>query len=147
MIELDEYIKQDIYKPKYLFHGTSNKVDILELRKSIDNRNKDNEDNAIFLTSSFITAAAYAFSRKLKKNNECYSFSINNNGKLPIMTFEVDNLPDDLEAYIYIFKKEANMIKDSHKFTTQYRCYSNLKTKNYIKVTYKDFEKYFERII
>ena len=76
----------------------------LELRQSTDNKNKDNEDNAIFLTSSIYTAAAYAFSRRLKELNEHYSFSMNNNGELPAMVFEVKNLPDDLCAYIYIFE-------------------------------------------
>ena len=142
----EEYIKQDIYNPKFLYHGSANKIDILEIRQSTDTENKENEDTAIFLTSSFITATAYAFSRKLKEINDYYSFSINNNGKLPAMIFEVDSIPDNLEAYVYIFEKDDNMIKDKHDSTTQYRCYHNLKTQKVIKVDYNDFKKYFKRV-
>ena len=145
MNELGEYKKQDVFNPKFLFHGTAHEIERLELRQSTDSENKDNEDNAIFLTSSFYTAAAYAFSRRLKEINEHYSFSMNNNGELPAMIFEVDNLPDDLCGYIYVFDKSDDMIKDNHQFTTQYRCYHDLMPQKVIKVNYKDFEKYFSR--
>ena len=45
---LEKYLNQDINNPKYLFHGSSFKLDKLEPRQSKDNENKDNEDNAIF---------------------------------------------------------------------------------------------------
>ena len=147
MNELEEYQKQDVFNPKFLFHGTAHEIEKLELRQSLDDENKDNEDNAIFLTSSIFTAAAYAFSRRLKEINEHYSFSLNNNGELPAMVFEVDNLPDDLCGYIYIFNKNDDMIKDDHKFTTQYRCYHDLEPQKVIKVNYKDFENFFLREI
>lgn len=145
MLELKEYKEQDVFNPKYLFHGTAHEVEKLELKQSTDSENKDNEDNAVFLTSSIYTAAAYAFSRRLKEINEHYSFSMNNNGALPAMIFEVDNLPDDLYGYIYIFDKSDDMIKDNHHFTTQYRCYHNLIPQKVIKVNYKDFEEFFSR--
>ena len=145
MLELKEYKEQDVFNPKYLFHGTAHEVEKLELKQSTDSENKDNEDNAVFLTSSIYTAAAYAFSRRLKEINEHYSFSMNNNGELPAMIFEVDNLPDDLYGYIYIFDKSDDMIKDNHHFTTQYRCYHNLIPQKVIKVNYKDFEEFFSR--
>ena len=144
-MELNEYINQDVFNPKYLFHGTAQKLEKLELRQSADSKNKDNEDNAIFLTSSIYNAAAYAFSRRLKELNEHYSFSMNNNGELPAMIFEVDNLPEDLYAYIYIFEKNEDMIRDAHQFTTQYRCYHDLIPQKVIKVNYKDFEEFFSR--
>ena len=143
---IEKYINQDLYNPNYLFHGTSRELEKLEPRQSIDKQNKSNEDNAIFLTSWFINAAAYAFRGKLKELNEYYSFSINNDAELAVMTFEVENLPDDLSGYIYVFEKTEEMIKDNKKFTTQYRCYSGLKPQKVIKVNYKDFKKYFKRI-
>jgi hypothetical protein len=143
---IEKYINQDLYNPNYLFHGTSRELEKLEPRQSIDKQNKSNEDNAIFLTSWFINAAAYAFRCKLKELNEYYSFSINNDAELPVMTFEVENLPDDLSGYIYVFEKTEEMIKDNKKFTTQYRCYNELIPQKIIKVYYKDFEKYFKRI-
>ena len=145
MLELKEYKEQDVFNPKYLFHGTAHEVEKLELKQSTDSENKDNEDNAVFLTSSIYTAAAYAFSRRLKEINEHYSFSMNNNGELPAMIFEVDNLPDDLYGYIYIFDKSDDMIKDNHEYTTQYRCYDTLIPQKVIKVNYKDFKEFFSR--
>ena len=70
---------------------------------------------------------------------------MNNNGTFPAMTFEVENLPDDLCGYIYIFNREDDMIKDNHQYTTQYRCYHDLIPQRVIKVDYKDFEEYFCR--
>ena len=145
MRELQEYQNQDVFNPNYLFHGTAHEIEKLECRQSADNENRDNEDNAIFLTSSFYTAAAYAFSRRLKEINKRYSFSMNNKGELPAMVFEVDNLPDDLCGYVYIFDKSDDIIKDNHEFTTQYRCYHDLVPQKVVKVYYKDFEKYFKR--
>ena len=145
MDDFQEYIKQDILNPKYLFHGTAHVFDKLECRHSTDINNRNNEDNAVFLTSSFYIAAAYAFSRTLKEINEDYSFSMNHDGSFPVMTFEVDNLPDDLCGYIYAFDKDESMIKDSYKYTTQYRCHHDLTPQKIIKVFYKDFEECFER--
>ena len=145
MPELEVYMDQDIFNPNFLFHGTAHEINKLECRQSVDSENISNEDNAVFLTSSFFTAAAYAFSRRLKELNEHYSFSMNNNGTFPAMTFEVENLPDDLCGYIYIFNREDDMIKDNHQYTTQYRCYHDLIPQRVIKVDYKDFEEYFCR--
>ncbi len=142
MTELEEFKSQDIFNPKYLFHGTAHEIEKLECRQS-----NDNEDDAIFLTSSIYTAAAYAFSRRLKEINEHYSFSMNNNGELPAMTFEVENLPGDLYGYVYIYEKTDDMIKDNHDLTTQYRCYHYLEPQKVIKVNYKDFENFFLREI
>ena len=82
----------------------------------------------------------------MKELNKYYSFSINNDAELPVMIFEVENLPGDLNGYIYVFEKNEEMIKDNKKFTTQYRCYKELIPQKVIKVYYKDFENYFERI-
>ena len=44
MNELEEYLKQDVFNPKYLFHGTAHEIEKLECRQSTDSENKDNED-------------------------------------------------------------------------------------------------------
>ena len=145
--KLKEYLEQDIWNPKYLFHGSPYEIDNLEPRKSNDSENKENEDYAIFLTSWFINATAYAFRNKLKEINEYYDFSMNNNGELPAMNFQVENLPEDLYGYIYVFDKTDDMIKDNHEYTTQYRCYHELRPIDVVKVYYKDFADYFSREI
>lgn len=147
MEKIKKYLQQDIYNPKYLFHGSPYMLNVLKPRQSKDDSNKENEDNAIFLTSSFINAASYAFRNKLKEINDDWSFSMNNKGKLPAMTFSVENLPEDLYGYIYVFEKTNDMIKDKQEHTTQYRCYHELKPIDVIKVYYKDFSNYFNREI
>ena len=144
MLELERYLNQDIFNPKYLFHGTAYKVEKLECSKSVDG-DKDSINNAVFLSSSFYTSAAYAFSRALKMVNKEYSFKMNNNGELPAMTFEVDEIPEDLCGFVYCFEKDDDMIKDNHEYTTQYRCYHDLIPQKVIKVYYRDFEQYFKR--
>lgn len=74
MSKLNDYLEQNKWNPKYLFHGTPYEIDILEPRESTDIQNKENEDKAIFLTSWFINAVAYAFRNKLKEINEDYDF-------------------------------------------------------------------------
>ena len=49
MNKLNEYLEQDIWNPKYLFHGSPYEIDVLEPRKSTDDQNKENEDYAVFL--------------------------------------------------------------------------------------------------
>ena len=145
MKNLEKYLSQNIWDPKYLFHGSPFEIDILEPRLSEDLNTVENNDKAIFLTSWFINATAYAFRNKLKMLNEHWNFSMNNSGELPAMTFKVHNLPDDLFGYVYVFEKTNETIKDNHNRTTQYRCYHNLKPIDIVKVYYKDYEEYFKR--
>ena len=49
MNKLNGYLEQDIWNPKYLFHGSPYEIDVLEPRKSTDDQNKENEDYAVFL--------------------------------------------------------------------------------------------------
>ena len=144
-MNIDRYINQNIYNPEYLFHGSASELEVVEPRQSIDTDSKDNEDVAVFLTSWFINAAAYAFSKKLIEINEHWSFDMNNNGQLPAMIFEVENLPEDLCGYVYVFNKDADMTKDNHSQTTQYRCYHDVQPIDVVKVYYKDFSEYFKR--
>ena len=61
------------------------------------------------------------------------------------MSFEVDNLPEDLYAYVHVFEINDDIVKDNKKNTTQYRCYKEIKPIDIVKVNYKDFESYFDR--
>ena len=68
MKKLDEYLSQDIDNPKYLFHGSSKKIKVLEPNYSHDsNHNLNNIANAVFLFPSFIKATTYAFKDTIKK--------------------------------------------------------------------------------
>jgi len=133
MGKIEEYLNQDVFNPKYLFYGGLYENKLLE----------NNEE--VFLTSWFINAAAYAFKETLKGVNDNYSFSINNDFELPVMNFKVENLPDDLYGYVYVFEKNADMIKKKPKHTIQYKCYHDIEPIEVIKIYYKDFEKYFDK--
>ena len=145
MNKLEEYQSQNIFDPKYLFHGSPFVIEQLEPRQSHGATNIENEDKAIFLTSWFFTAVAYAFMNKISEINNHYSFEVNNNGELPAMSFVANVIPDDLYGYVYVFEKDDSIIKDNHQETTQYRCYHNLKPIGVIKVYYDDYKQYFER--
>lgn len=138
-------MNQAIFNPTYLFHGSPYEISEVDLGQSKDSVNEENEDNAVFLTSWFLQATAYAFRNKLKEVNKYYSFSINNKGELPVMEFEIDNMPEDLFGYVYVFKNDNSMIKDNQEYTTQYRCYHKIKPIDVIQVSYKDYEEYFLR--
>lgn len=147
MEELEKYKEQDIENPTYLFHGSPYQINSLEPRKSLDSRNKENEDEAVFLTSCFNTAAAYAFRNRLKEINEYYNFIMNNNGKSPAMIFRAENILTDLYGYIYVFNISDDIIKDKHSGTTQYRCYHELYPVDVVKVYYKDFANNFAKLM
>ena len=48
MGNINEYLNQDIFNPKYLFHRSSKLLEKLKSRQSEDKYNAENEDNAIF---------------------------------------------------------------------------------------------------
>ncbi|MBR3162330.1 MAG: hypothetical protein IKF19_06345 [Bacilli bacterium] len=49
--KIDKYLNQDINNPKYLFHGSPKKLDIIIPNKGIDSNN--NIDNIAMLYSYF----------------------------------------------------------------------------------------------
>lgn len=65
---MKEYINNDLFAPKYLFHGSPKFLKTIEQREAKDSSgNFENEDFAVFLTSSFLVATAYAFKDQIKK--------------------------------------------------------------------------------
>ena len=66
---MNKYFNNDINNPIFLFHGSPKQLETIEQRLAHDsNGNKENEDFAVFMTSSFIIASAYAFKDKIKEN-------------------------------------------------------------------------------
>ena len=60
--KIDIYLNQDINNPKYLFHGSPKKIDIIIPNKGVDsNNNIDNIANAIFLFPSFFKSNSICF--------------------------------------------------------------------------------------
>lgn len=144
--KIDKYLNQDIHNPKYLFHGSPYLLEKIQPRQAIDVTNSKNEDFAVYLSSSFLTSSAYAFRNRLKKCNEHYSFNINNEGTKPVMVYEVDYIPEDLCGYVYVFRKDDDIIKDiqDNENTTQYKCHHELKPIDIVKIKFDDYKQYYE---
>lgn len=108
------------------------------------NSNLENEDFAVFLTSSFIIASAYAFKDKVKKLSRDldWSFDIGGNvtGEVNI-DFNNVRVQDDLYGYIYVFD-----YNDSYEHcgnSIQYKCHKDIKPIDAVKVKFSDFKDFY----
>ena len=143
---MNDYFNNDLNNPAYLFHGSPKLLDIIEQRQAYDsNGNAENEDFAVFLTSSFIIASAYAFKDRIKELSDGldWNFEIGydvDNDEVSIK-FENVNIDDDIEGYIYVFPFSENY--EHHGRSIQYKCYENIKPIDIIKVKLADFKKYY----
>lgn len=147
---IEKYIKQDLNLPKYLFHGSPELLDNIEIRKSHDSSGAShNIDTAVFLTSSFLLATAYAFKDKIKQvsidKGLDYNFKIDSYGKFPIMSMNNVSIPENLEGYVYVFQYDEK-IKNDPIESLQYKSYTNLKPIDTVKVNYEDFKSLYEVI-
>ena len=141
-----KYMNNSLEKPKYLFHGSPKLLEVIEQRQSFDsNNNKENEDYAVFLTSSFFIASAYAFKDRIKELSEGleWNFEIGYNFDDNKINIKMENVKvyDDLEGYIYVFTFNKNYKHDER--TIQYKCYENIKPLDIVKIKFSDFKKYY----
>ena len=52
---MDKYLDNSLANPTFLFHGSPKKLEVIEQRQAYDSNGiKENEDFAVFMTSSFI---------------------------------------------------------------------------------------------
>lgn len=140
-----KYLNQDIDNPTYLFHGSPKLLSILKPNQSYDAiGNQQNIANAIFLFPSFLKSTPYAFKDTIKANSEGleWNFEITNSNTLPLMTMENVNIDEDIVGYIYVFFKDDDMIKDNDSY--QYKCFKEKQPIDTIKISYKDFKKYYK---
>lgn len=143
--KLKEYLNQDINNPKYLFHGSPKKLEVLIPMQSYDyTGNEVNIANAIFLFPSLIKASAYAFKDTIKKNSEGlkWNFEIPNGNDFPIMIMENVNIDENIIGYIYVFDYDERIKKDSGS-SLQYKSFEKLIPIDIIQVCYKDFKEYY----
>ena len=144
---LEKYINQDINNPRYLFHGSPKKLDVLRPISAHDfNNNINNIDCAIYMFPSLVKASAYAFKDTIKKNSNDldWNFEIPSNNDYPVMKMRNVNINDNIMGYIYVVKKTDEIKKDEN--SIQYKCYKKLVPIDVIKVKYSDFKNYFEVI-
>lgn len=143
----EKYLNNDLMNPKYLFHGSPLYLDKVEQRMSNDsNGNEENIDYAVFLTSSFIIASAYAFKDKIKKYSEAleWDFEIGGNartGEINI-NFTNVNIPQNLDGYIYVFYYDESYEHNSES-SIQYKCHKNIKPIDVVKIDFDEFKDYY----
>lgn len=144
---LEEYLNQDINNPKYLFHGSPKKLEVIEPHVSHDsNGNLQNISNAVFLFPSFLKATPYAFKDTIKElsDGKKWNFTIPNDDSYPLMSMSNVTIFDDIIGYVYVFLKDDSMIKDEESY--QYKCFGNLKPIDVVLVRYGDYSSYYEVI-
>lgn len=139
------YINNSLINPKYLFHGSPKCLEIVEQRQAHDsNGNSENEDYAVFLTSSFLIATAYAFKDKIKSLSAGKNWNFEIGGNLSGEIFiKMDNVTvdDSMEGYIYIFDYSSKYYHEDG--TLQYKCYEEIKPIDVVKIKFSDFKEYY----
>ena len=134
---MDKYLNNDLFHPRYLFHGSSILLNNLEPKQSHDlDNNPENEANAVFLTSSFIIASAYAF----KEYGNLSVEYIPDENKINI-EFDNINIDDEVEGYIYVVP--YNEKYEHHGRSSQYKFFENITPIDTIKIKFGDFKKYY----
>ena len=140
------YENNDIKNPKYLFHGSPKLLETIEPRQSSDSgNNHDNEDYAVFLTSSFLMATAYAFKDTIKErsNGLDWKFRVeyDSDSKEVIIKMDNVNIDDDIEGYVYVFPFDET--HEHTKGSTQYKCHNSIKPIDVVKVKFADYKNYY----
>lgn len=140
------YFNNDLTHPTYLFHGSPKLLGIIEQRQSHDsNGNIENEDFAVFLTSSFVIASAYAFKDRIKELSAGldWNFEIGYDAGIDNVNikFENVNIDDDMEGYIYIFPFDESY--EHHGRSIQYKCHENIIPIDVVKIRFSDFKNYY----
>ena len=120
------YENNDIKNPKYLFHGSPKLLETIEPRQSSDSgNNHDNEDYAVFLTSSFLMA----------------SIGYDSESKEAVIKMDNVNIDDDIEGYVYVFPFDEKY--DHTKGSTQYKCHDSIKPIDVVKIRFADYKNYY----
>lgn len=140
------YEKNDLHNPKYLFHGSPMLIETIEQRQAHDsNNNPENEDFAVFLTSSFLIASAYAFKDKIKELSKDldWNFDIGYDPDKDEICIRMDNVNvnDDIEGFIYVFPFSEEY--EHHGKSIQYKCHKNIKPIDVVKIKFSDYKNYY----
>lgn len=143
---LEEYMNNDLNNPKYLFHGSPLLLSELERKQSHDSRGTIvNEDLAVFLTSSFVVASAYAFKDKIKEISSGlnYGFEIGRDADSGKLIIDMTNVivDDDMEGYVYVIPYDESY--EHHGRSIQYKSHVNIKPIETIKVKFSDFKQFY----
>ena len=143
---MDKYLDNSLISPTFLFHGSPKKLEVIEQRQAYDsNGNKENEDFAVFMTSSFVIASAYAFMDKIKEMSEGldWNFEIGRDANADEIFVIMNNVnvDDELEGYIYVFDYDDSYSHEGR--SIQYKCHKNVVPIDVVSIKFKDFKNYY----
>ena len=143
---MNKYLDNSLTNPTFLFHGSPKKLEVIEQRQAYDsNGAKENEDFAVFMTSSFIIASAYAFKDRIKEMSEGldWNFDIGRDADTGDIFVVMDNVnvDDELEGYIYVFDYDGSYTHEGS--SIQYKCHKNVVPIDVVNIKFKDFKKYY----
>ena len=127
--------------PKYLFHGSPKKLEIIEPRESTSlNYLINNRGEAVYMTPLFVLASAYAFRDSIIKLSEkvCYNITIGVTEDAKEIYVIMDNV---LEGYIYVFDWDDNY--KQRKGMIQFKAHKEMPPIDTIKIKFKDFKKFY----
>lgn len=143
---LEKYLKQDLENPSYFFLGSPKLLEKVCKNTSHDSDNqKVNIDNAVFLTSSFTIASAYAFKDQIKENSKNleWDFNILNSQQVPVMLMKNVKVRDDMYGYVYIFENTEDFYNEPQG-SLQYKSYQDLIPVDVVKIQYVNFKQYYQ---
>ena len=143
---MDKYLDNSLANPTFLFHGSPKKSEVIEQRQAYDSNGiKENEDFAVFMTSSFIIASAYAFKDRIKEISEGldWNFDIGRDSDTGDIFVVMDNVnvDDELEGYIYVFDYDDSYTHEGR--SIQYKCHKNVVPIDVVSIKFKDFKNYY----
>ena len=110
---MKDCFNNDLTNLDCLFHGSPKKLVIIEPREAHDsNGNAENEDTAVFLTSSFLLASAYAFKDSIKELSDGldwdFDFNYDPDTKDINIIFSNVKIDDNTEGYVYVVSYSEN---------------------------------------
>ncbi|MDD2203069.1 MAG: hypothetical protein PHT75_01230 [Bacilli bacterium] len=142
----DEFYNNDPLNPNWLFHGSPlmlNEIDLMQSSNS--DENKANTDKAVFVTSSWSIASAYAFKDNIKKDSSHldWDFIVSSSERLPIMQMKNVLISNDLEGYIYVFANDGTF-KNEPAGSLQFKSYNKLAPIRCEKIDFNDYNHLYE---
>ena len=144
---MKDCFNNDLTNLDCLFHGSPKKLVIIEPREAHDsNGNAENEDTAVFLTSSFLLASAYAFKDSIKELSDGldwdFDFNYDPDTKDINIIFSNVKINDDIEGYVYTVPYSENY--EHHGRSIQYKCHKKIKPTDVVKIKFGDYKKYYQ---
>lgn len=145
-IKIEKISRDDLFKLEndYIFHGSPFLFEICKPHKAkCDSKNPSNEQTAIYGANNLKFAIVLAF-EKLPKDKYSWKVSFIN-GKCVAELIDGTYIDESAKGYLYCFEKSK--FKPTHKNSTQYVCFTEIKPLKIFEINYKDYADLFIKTI